>query len=260
MQVFQSRPEKPSAKSLISDSTETGDLGIELSEVLSPASTEEEPVVQNRMGPDFEQLYRELDHQIEWLFHKWGEFRELFMKGPERIDVLNIAASNFFYFLHKLMFEDMMLHLSRLTDPPETLSQTNLSVRSVVKFIDGNDTQFKANLECAIDKLRQACEFARTWRNKSLAHTDLSVLRNQLSSLPSVHAQDLEGAMKAIGEFMYCVEHHYGLPHSVLAHDVWGAKSLARLLEVAVEARDEKMRQWRELAKGQHHATKTTTT
>jgi hypothetical protein len=70
------------------------------------------------MGADLGTLCHELRNEVEWLQFKWSEFQELFEKGAQRIDLLNTVASKFFYFLHKLLFEDAMLHLCRLTDPP----------------------------------------------------------------------------------------------------------------------------------------------
>jgi hypothetical protein len=72
------------------------------------------------MGPELGSLYHELEEEVDWLQQKWNEFRELFAKGAERIELLNTVAPNFFYMLHKLMFEDAMLHLCRLTDSSQT--------------------------------------------------------------------------------------------------------------------------------------------
>ena len=70
------------------------------------------------MEPGLTQLYDELLDDFDWLRRKWSEFQELYGKGQERIDVLNAAASNFFYLLQQVFFENAMLHLSRLTDRP----------------------------------------------------------------------------------------------------------------------------------------------
>ncbi len=47
------------------------------------------------MGSDLGQLCHELQNDLVWLGHKWSEFQELFARGPERIELLNKAASNF---------------------------------------------------------------------------------------------------------------------------------------------------------------------
>src|SRR3990167_8288153 len=46
------------------------------------------------MGPDLGQLYHELEDDVSWLHDKWSEMKELFGKGPVRIDLLNEVASS----------------------------------------------------------------------------------------------------------------------------------------------------------------------
>lgn len=46
------------------------------------------------------QLCYKLRGDFDWLREKWAEFHELYNSGQERIDLLNTAASNFFYFLN----------------------------------------------------------------------------------------------------------------------------------------------------------------
>jgi hypothetical protein len=193
----------------------------------------------NHMRPEVEALYRKLDLDMGWLFHKWGEFQELYAKGEERIDLLNSTASNFFYFNHQLMFENMMLHLSRLTDPAQTRSQINLTLESLIEALDDTEAELKGKLRTAIDKVQHACKFARKWRHKRIAHTD-----RHISTLPSVNAEDLKNALAAVRDFMNCVEEYYSLPRSVFANDPWGAKSLVHFLKVAVRAQEDERRRW----------------
>jgi len=71
--------------------------------------------------------------------------------------------------------------------------------------------------------VRKSCEFARKWRNQRLAHTDLINRRKgHALTLPPVTGNDIESALKSIGDLLTLVEDHYGLPHSVLGPDPWG--------------------------------------
>src|ERR1700730_13659714 len=87
------------------------------------------------MGRELGDLSFQLQDDFDWLRSKWREYKELFGKGQERIDLLNFAASNFFFFLNRLLFEDAMLHLCRLTDPPKSRDRANLSVRAIADFV-----------------------------------------------------------------------------------------------------------------------------
>ena len=203
------------------------------------------------MGSDLGQLCEELRDDIDWLRRKWSNFQELFGKGQERIDLLNKAASNFFHFLHRLFFEDAMLHLCRLTDPPKTRLRTgdreNLSVLALSEMI--SDPVLKASVRTKTNQVRKSCEFARKWRNQRLAHTDLiNRRRGHALTLPSVRDNDIENGLKSIGDLLTMVEDHYGLPRSVLYPDPWGAKSLVHYLKEADKAIEKEHEQWRSLA------------
>lgn len=203
------------------------------------------------MGADLRQLCGELRDDVDWLRQKWSSFQELFGKGQERIDLLNRAASNFFYFLNQLFFEDAMLHLCRLSDPPKTRLRTgdrdNLSVLALSALV--SDPVLKASVGTKTGQVRKSCEFARKWRNQRLAHTDLINRRKgHALTLPPVNGSDIENALKSIGDLLTLIEEHYGLPHYGLFPDPWGAKSLVHYLEKADKAIEEERRQWRKLA------------
>jgi len=188
-----------------------------------------------------------LRDDFDWLRRKWSNFQELFGNGQERIDLLNTVASNFFYLLHRLFFEDAMLHLCRLTDPPRMRDRETLTVMALTDTI--SDPALKASIETKMNKVREGCEFARKWRNRRLAHTDLVTLREgHVLALPSVDSANIETALKSIDDLLTLVEDRYGLPHVLLASDPWGAKPLIYHLEKAKRAIDDERQRWRKLA------------
>ncbi len=216
----------------------------------SPTNGESRAEYARVMGCDLGCLSRELRDQLVWLQHKWSEFEELFGKAPERIELLNKVASNFFYFLHKLLFEDAMPHLCRLTDPPRTGHHESLTLMRLADSIPDED--FRAQVRKDAEEVRKKCEFARKWRNKRLAHTDLNSLRNEhVSPLPGVTSKNVEDALESFRALLDSVEQHYGLPPSLLYPDPWGAKSLVHYLEEAVRAKDSERERWRKLAESE---------
>ena len=97
-----------------------------------------------RMGP----VFSELRDDLAWLQVKWSEYRELFGTSPERIELLNRAAGLFFRVLQDSLWEDALLHLCRLTDPPVTRGRHNLTIRALPDL-------------CADDGLRAELEGVR---------------------------------------------------------------------------------------------------
>ena len=190
------------------------------------------------MGPELGLLYHELEEEVDWLQQKWNEFGELFGKGPERIELLNSAASNFFFLLHKLMFEDAMLHLCRLTDPAEVqirlgkkvLNRKNLTVMALAHAI--SDPALKDRVEIQARQVKKNCDFARGLRNKRLAHADLESFRNGIAG-PKIVSKHVEDALKSMRDLLGRIRQHYGYPPCVLLKDPFGARSLVYYLENA---------------------------
>jgi AbiU2 len=205
------------------------------------------------MGYDLGQLFHELEREFTRLSEKWSEFQELYEAGQKRIDLLNKVASNFFYFLHRWFFEDAMLHLSRLTDPPNILGNQNLSFARLADSIP--DASLRDQVRKDADRVRMKCEFARNWRNKRLAHLDLATVRNECAvPLPDVANKDVRDALKSMHELLNVVRRHYGVPSLLTSSDPWGARSLVSHLEQAVRAQADADRHWRELASGKSDA------
>lgn len=188
------------------------------------------------MGADLGQWYYELDQEIDWLFLKWSVFRDLFKTGPERNQMLNTAAPNFFHILRRLLYEDAMLHLCRLTDPPKTFGKyENLTVLRLFEQV--SDPSLKDSLKVAAVYAEKECEFARQWRDKRLAHTDVQVFRGGISALPPVTPESVMNAIQAIRKVLNLVREHYNLPPSAsLLSDPWGATALVHYLEAGLHA------------------------
>jgi len=191
------------------------------------------------MGPELGSLYHELEEEVDWLQQKWNEFRDLFAKGPERLELLNTVAPNFFYMLHKLMFEDAILHLCRLTDSAQTRirvgkkaeTRHNLSVMALADLI--SDDALKDRVNAQSIQVKKNCEFAREPRNRRLAHADLGSFRGGAEG-PKILSKHVEDALKSMHEVLGSIRQYYGYPPSVLVKDPFGAKSLLYYLESAV--------------------------
>jgi len=215
-----------------------------------PSGGGEEKSVQNHpaMAPDLKQLYNELLDDFDWRRRKWSEFQELYVKGQERIDLLNETASNFFYFLQRFFFEDAMLNLSRLTDPARMMGNQTLSVLALPDAI--SDPALKAAVQKQIKEVQKNCAFARSWRNKRIAHSDLTVRRqSNVQTLPKVESTHVDAAIKSIRDLLTLIGTHYGQLYTVLASDPWGAKSLIPKLERAKRSIEEERQHWLDAAK-----------
>lgn len=73
--------------------------------------------IDRAMGPSLGALFWPLSFEVTWIHAKWLEYRKLYGASQERIDVMNEVAGWFFWVVDT--GDDVLLHICRLTDPPE---------------------------------------------------------------------------------------------------------------------------------------------
>jgi hypothetical protein len=111
------------------------------------------------------------------------------------------------------------------------------------------DSTLKAAVEAKAEQVRADTTFARPWRDKRLAHTDLmNLLEGHAGTLPAVTGGMIETAMQSIRELLCVVLDHYHLPRAGMIGDPWGAKSLLYYLERGKRAVDDEREGWRKAA------------
>ena len=86
------------------------------------------------LGEELGNLYNRLYQELTLLCAKWQEYRKLYAVSPERVALLNRTAPFFFVTAERVFWEDILLHLARLTDPPKSAGKPNLSIMSLLKI------------------------------------------------------------------------------------------------------------------------------
>lgn len=163
---------------------------------------------QRDMGPALGTIYNALWNDTAWLHAKWNEYRKLYGRSAERVDLLNQVARRFFRLLQDVLFEDTLLHLARLTDPPASFGKKNLSLRQLPPLVPNG--QLAAELEALVAVAEDACVPARRWRNRRLAHRDLALaLATTGDPLPGISRADVQRALGATSAVLNRLERHY---------------------------------------------------
>ena len=123
------------------------------------------------MGADLGELFYLLKQQLFQLFIQWNEYVDAFGTNEKRIDLLNKVAGGFAKSVQDALWADVLLGLTRLTDPPKSVGKDNLSVARIPGLFEGD---LKESVEQLVNVAVSATAFARDWRNRFLAHRDLS--------------------------------------------------------------------------------------
>jgi hypothetical protein len=194
------------------------------------------------LGKEFGPLYDSIYNEFVWLSIKWEEYKELYGKKESRIGILNQAAPHFFYMIEQVLWENILLGLCKLTDPPKMRNKKNATSRAIVNFID-NDV-LKKNIELKINELMESTEFCRDWRNRNIAHKDLLLATDKNATpLQIANRKKLNIAFSIFQEIINLIEEYYFKSTTIfdMINIHTGSVSLLYVLDEGIESRKHRM-------------------
>jgi hypothetical protein len=192
------------------------------------------------LGNNLGSLFHELWNEVAWLYTKWGEYVELFGEKSSRIDLLNQSAPMFFRIVQDSLWENVLLHISRLTDPPKSCGRQNLSIQSLSSLVDEN---IKIDITDQIKNAIEKSTFCRDWRNRHIAHRDLKLaLDDQAEPLTPASRAMIRDALDSIAKVLNTFSEYY--LKSTIGFDVisetCGAEDLLYILDDGIKAEAER--------------------
>jgi hypothetical protein len=199
------------------------------------------------MGPELGSVYNALDRDVTWLHAKWNQYRQLYARSPERIALLNRVAGHFFGVIQDTLFEDILLHLARLTDPAKSVGKENLTLKNLPELV--KDSRLSAELKGLVETALKASKSARAWRNRRLAHRDLALaLATASDPLPGISRDEVEAALLAIRDVLNRLAAHYWNSETAYQHFIASggeADSLVYYLHKGTQAQERRMERFR---------------
>src|SRR5690606_4765056 len=135
----------------------------------SSAETTKSQMIE-KMGHEFGSMFFVLYNEISWLTFQWIEFKELYGSKESRIELMNEAAPFFFYTVQHVLWYQLLLGGTRLTDPPKSGSNKNITFRAIPQYIKDDD--FKSEIENDLEELLAQSNYCRVWRNQKISHLD----------------------------------------------------------------------------------------
>jgi hypothetical protein len=161
---------------------------------------------------DTHEIYGPLFHDVCHLHRKWGIFCQLYGSGESIIALLNTAAPGFFRICEDLLADDVLLSISRLRDPKQTLRKDNLTLERLVHSIDVTKyPRLRLDVERLLSDIRVKSAFVKAQRDRRIAHADLST-KLQVSLLSPPMRTDVEHVLQAIRSLMNAIELYFNMP------------------------------------------------
>jgi hypothetical protein len=158
-----------------------------------------------------EQLPEEIRDVFMWLCQdvaslqqKWDFWLELFGKSQNTNLLSELAPASFNVILETLQ-NDVTMAICRLSDPPKSMGQENLSFATLVK----NGAEIEG-VEDLVAEFQRMCEPVRQRRNKRVSHRDLnSVINPSENPLPGISKEQIDMIVKKAADILNFILQHY---------------------------------------------------
>ena len=167
---------------------------------------------ERELGRRFSMIFDRLWSDWASALIRYEEFRELF-GDAERVKLLNAIGGGLFRDVQQMSWSDLMLRLTRLTDPPKIAGKDNLTVNGLPDLCE--DPDLRKEVGGLVREAVGAAEFARDWRNRRISHSDLARaidpspeplaeanLRKVKAALDAVHAVLDTISMRLLGKII----------------------------------------------------------
>ena len=127
------------------------------------------------MKSEHQPLLNAIEGEFIQLRYRWALFCQLFDSGQDNVDLLNKSGSNVFQLLQKLIIDDAMMTLCRLSDPEKSMGHENASIRNLFKKLKDNlSGETARKIDAKLLELDAHMKNISTLRNKAISHKDLN--------------------------------------------------------------------------------------
>lgn len=167
---------------------------------------------QNKLGEEFGAVFHGLWRDWVWAWVRLQEFRELF-GNTEHVELLNaLTGRAFLWDIQHIFWDDLMLCVTRLTDPIRSVGKRNLTVRRLPEFCkdkDDEEAEFHKEVSQRVERAVRAAEFACDWRNRRIGHRDLALaIESDAKPLAPASLRQVETALDAVHAVLRAISLH----------------------------------------------------
>lgn len=147
-------------------------------------------------GKELGTIFYRLNSAWTYAFLKAREYRILF-SNRDNLDLINAVGGRFIGSIQDVLYDDILLQLTRITDKAKMGSNKNITIRMFPDFFE--DFEMKKKVCELVKGAVQATEFARHWRNKRIVHIDYEYHMDPESNpLKPASLERVQNALNAI--------------------------------------------------------------
>ena len=144
------------------------------------------------------ELLSAIEREFIQLRYRWAILGQLFDSGQDNVDLLNKSGSNVFQLFQKLIIDDVMMSLCRLSDPPKSMGHENASLRNLISKLEQElPSTSREKIDAKLTELTEHLGEITILRNKALSHTDMTHALNT-EMLPRPTYDEIDGAIDSV--------------------------------------------------------------
>lgn len=185
-----------------------------------------------KMGAELGTIFNLLWSEVVSVNWTWNEFLELYVKKPSRIELLNKSAAFFFKTIQSVLWDNTLLHISRLTDPEKSAGKANLSIQQLPGLVS---PELRPELQNLVSLAIKKSAFSRDWRNRYIAHRDLNLTISDepVKPLQIASSENVNEALRAIEAVLNAISHSYMASTTAFSNSIVhsGAEHLLYVLD-----------------------------
>lgn len=151
------------------------------------------------------QLGTEFGTAFHGLFNDWSlgllrltEYRELFGRREDVALFNKLTGGSFTWDIQHIFWDDLLLRVCRLTDPPRSAGKLNLSITRLPAFVEKKDPKLCQKVQAYVNGAVKKAEFARDWRNRRISHSDWDRVMQRGDPLAKATLKQVGSALDAI--------------------------------------------------------------
>jgi len=158
-----------------------------------------------------EEILVALQYELNHLYVRWKIYQQLYDTNQLRYDLMRETAEIFFAHLDRILVDDTLLAICRVTDPAQTFGSENLTLALLLEQLEDANceellSQLKEDAKVIVDR-RAAF---KDHRDKRLAHTDSQHHLGKLKdALPGVDRGTIEEMLEQIANLLNKIQVHF---------------------------------------------------
>jgi hypothetical protein len=145
------------------------------------------------LGTEQGNIFNTLKNNIFWLEIKWKEYQTLY-ENNDNIAVLNKTAPFYFYMIHQIIIDDILLHINKIASP----KGNTYKYLSIIRLPEIVKPKYRDELKVLVDNAVTKAKFVKDRRDRYIAHYSLALtIDPQARPLEDIKHEDIENVIEA---------------------------------------------------------------